>query len=598
MRLQARKKQIKEAIGLFKRAYWPFKFHIFVLVVFGFFGGILEGIGINALIPLFSFITGKGEGGSDFISRMIEQFFLYVGADFRLRNILILIVALFLAKAAILLYLQYIKITISGAYEQQTRSKLFSRILEADWPYLLKQRMGHFENVIMMDVRMASGLLKHISSIIILTTSLLMYVLVALNISLTITIITIALGALLFLIFKPLLYRTRKLAEKTSATNKEVARFVNEHFIGFKAIKSAGDVYTALIERAHSYFEYLKKLGILKTFFKEAMTSFWQPVSIVFVCVVFAVTYKTQNFNIAAFAAILYLIHRMFGYIQQLQAQMHGVNAAVPHLQQVLVNEEKAVRHKEQDEGLEPFHFDKTLSFINVHFSYPEKKDVLRGVDFVIRQGEMIGIVGPSGSGKTTIFDLLLRLFKPDQGRIEIDDTNISGIRMKAWRLNIAYVSQDMFLTNDTIANNIRFYDASIDDAKMLRAVKMAQIYDVIQGYPEKFEKIVGERGILFSVGQRQRIVIARALARNPSILFLDEATSALDNESEVAIQKVIERLKGSMTVIVVAHRLSTIMNSDRLFILDNGKIVEQGSPNSLLQNKQSYFYKVSQIRR
>ncbi|MBI4778850.1 ATP-binding cassette domain-containing protein [Candidatus Falkowbacteria bacterium] len=238
------------------------------------------------------------------------------------------------------------------------------------------------------------------------------------------------------------------------------------------------------------------------------------------------------------------------------------------------------------------------MEFKNVGFSYDQSKLILKNVSFTIKKGEMVGLIGPSGAGKTTIVDIILRLFNPNKGEISIDGENINKIKINDWRKNIGYVSQDIFLKNDTIANNIKFYNDSITDEEMVEAAKMANIYDFILSCPDKFSTVIGERGFLLSVGQRQRIVIARILARRPEILILDEATSALDNESEVLIQKVIENLKNKITVLLIAHRLSTVMNCTKLLVLQNGEIKEQGSPEELMADPNSYFFKVSNIRK
>ena len=173
---------------------------------------------------------------------------------------------------------------------------------------------------------------------------------------------------------------------------------------------------------------------------------------------------------------------------------------------------------------------------------------------------------------------------------------DISEINTTSWRKNIGYVSQDIFLLSDTIENNIRFYDPSISDQDIADAAKMANIYDVIQDQPDTFRTVVGERGVKFSVGQRQRIVLARVLARKPKILILDEATSALDNESEALIQRALENLKQKMTIIIIAHRLTTVMGCDKLVAIENGRIIERGTPDELLKNTDSYFYRTYNV--
>src|SRR3989338_1414349 len=174
----------------------------------------------------------------------------------------------------------------------------------------------------------------------------------------------------------------------------------------------------------------------------------------------------------------------------------------------------------------------------------------------------------------------------------------MESIELTDWRRNIGYVSQDIFLMNDTVANNIRFYDDTVTDKELRVAAKLANIGGFVDTLPQKYETIIGERGVMLSAGQRQRIVIARILARQPELLILDEATSALDNESEIKIQEVIKKLKGKITVLAVAHRLSTVIDSDRLIVLEDGRIVEQGQPAKLLEDKGSYFSKVYNLRK
>jgi len=277
---------------------------------------------------------------------------------------------------------------------------------------------------------------------------------------------------------------------------------------------------------------------------------------------------------------------------------LHVTSEIVPFLKSALDHSEQAEKNKEPKGGSASFDFEDKLEFKNVNFSYNKENTVLSNVNFSIKKGEMVGLIGPSGAGKTTIVDLILRLFEPASGEIILDNKDISDINMKDWRKNIGYISQDIFLMNDTIANNIKFYDNSITNKEMEKAAKMANIYNFIDSSPGKFSTIVGERGLALSGGQRQRIIIARILARQPKFLILDEATSALDNESEVQVQKVIENLKNKITVLVIAHRLSTVANSDKIIILKNGKIIEEGVPSKMLNNQDSYFYKMHNLRK
>ena len=236
----------------------------------------------------------------------------------------------------------------------------------------------------------------------------------------------------------------------------------------------------------------------------------------------------------------------------------------------------------------------KKLTFAHVSFNYSKNKTTLTDINFTIPRGHIIGIIGPSGAGKTTMVDLLLGLIRPSSGQILVDDTDIATIQKDAWRNRIGYVSQDVFLINDTIENNIKLHNPHISDADMITAAKMANIYDFISLQPDRFQTPVGERGMDLSGGQRQRIALARVLARKPEIIILDEATSALDNESETLIQKAIEALRGTITVIIIAHRPSTVTNADALIVIANGTVAETGSPEKLMSSPHSYFHKIN----
>lgn len=584
--------EILKAVQLARQAFRPYKPHIILLSFLSFISGALEGIGVNAVIPLLAIMTGAASGGDDLISKAIEQFFIYLHIDFSVKSILIFIATLFVFKTLAVLAINFVKIHITSRYEQEIRTSLFQKMLKAQWGYLLKQKLGHLETVLMTNVRFGSELLGQISEVIITGMGLLIYSIVAINISANITLVTLGIGIIMLLVLKPIFNRTRQAALETSQTNKRAAHFINEHMVGMKTIKTV-DASWAIAFKGVKIFELFRKLRIRTMILKSIGGPLFQPISIVFVCIVFGISYKLPGFSFITFVAVVYLIQRIFSYTQQLQGNLQHMTESVPYLKNILEYEKDADKNVEQRTGTQKFVFNRDLSFDKVGFSYDSNIQVLKNVSFNIPKGTFYGIVGSSGSGKTTIVDLLLRLFSPTEGLILLDGIPVQEIDIGSWRGNIGYVSQDMFLINDTVANNIRFYGESISDEDIIKATKMAYCYDFIMELPDGLNTFVGERGVRLSAGQRQRIVIARALVRKPQILVLDEATSALDNESESQIQMVIEDLKHKMTVLVIAHRLSTIMNSDMVIVLDRSEIVEKGDPKRLLEDSESVFYKL-----
>jgi len=248
---------------------------------------------------------------------------------------------------------------------------------------------------------------------------------------------------------------------------------------------------------------------------------------------------------------------------------------------------------KEKDTGKKVFKkINGQIEFKNVSFSYERiKKPVLKNINFTIKPGEKIALVGKSGGGKTSLVNLIPRFYELDSGSILIDKINITQIKLNDLRHHLSLVSQDTILFNDTIYNNIAYGNLNkMDFKKVKNAAKAANAIEFIEKLPDGFNHQIGDRGVRLSGGQKQRIAIARAILKNAPILLLDEATSALDSESEKLVQQALDNLMHGRTSIVIAHRLSTVMNADRIMVIDNGEIIEVGTHQSLLKSKKHYF--------
>ncbi len=234
--------------------------------------------------------------------------------------------------------------------------------------------------------------------------------------------------------------------------------------------------------------------------------------------------------------------------------------------------------------------FNKSISFNKVHFEYNEDNDqVLDQVSFTINKGEVVAMVGPSGAGKSTIADLIPRFFDVSSGVIEIDENDIKKLSLASLRRNMGIVTQEVILFNDTIKNNIAYAQSDVSDDAIYDAAKAANALEFIEKTPNGFDTLIGERGAKLSGGQKQRLAISRALLKNPPILILDEATSALDTESEKKVQKAIEALMKDRTTLVIAHRLSTVQNADKIIVIDRGKVIETGTHQKLYDQNGVY---------
>jgi ABC-type multidrug transport system fused ATPase/permease subunit len=232
-----------------------------------------------------------------------------------------------------------------------------------------------------------------------------------------------------------------------------------------------------------------------------------------------------------------------------------------------------------------PLKFQKEINLTNLSFSYPIRKEfVLSKISMTIKKGDFVGIIGETGSGKSTLINLLIGLLKSSDGKVEVDGLNINS-NLTKWYKKIGYVPQSVYLIDDTIRKNIAFglREDDIDNDLVAKAIEKANLDEFVNNLPDGLETIVGEKGIRLSGGQQQRIGIARALYRDPEILILDEATSSLDEATEKKIMESIQFLKGKKTLIVITHRLITVKNCDKIYFIDKGNIIKQGSPKEIL---------------
>ena len=243
---------------------------------------------------------------------------------------------------------------------------------------------------------------------------------------------------------------------------------------------------------------------------------------------------------------------------------------------------------KDKKDSITLDNFSKDITFSNIDFHYEKEKNVFRNLNFVIKKNNFIGIVGQTGAGKTTIIKLLLRFYDTIDGTIKIGNNDITKIKIKNLRENIGYVSQEIFMFDGSVKDNIA-YPYLNDDNNVIQAGKQSQAHEFIEKLPNGYDTLIGERGQKLSVGQKQRIAIARALYKNPPILIFDEATSSVDNETELLLQKALMEISKDRTTIVIAHRLSTVRNADKILVIGKESIIESGSHEELIQQNGVY---------
>ena len=291
--------------------------------------------------------------------------------------------------------------------------------------------------------------------------------------------------------------------------------------------------------------------------------------------------------NVAMYSVLLFITQRLLWPLTELGDTFDTYQRAMASFKRI--NALKDTQPEIKDGTVESMGINNSIVLEKVNFSYVENFPVLNNVSLEIQKGSTTAIVGSTGSGKSTLIKLLLRLYDVESGKIIFDEENIQDLNIHSLRKNIGLVSQDIFLFEGTVFENIAYGNLDATENEIWNAAKLSESDEFINLLPNKKDTIVGERGQKLSGGQRQRISIARAILKNPEILILDEATSAVDNETEAAIQRSLDTLKEGRTVIAIAHRLSTIRNADVIYVLEKGEIVESGSHDELVKLKKVY---------
>ena len=307
--------------------------------------------------------------------------------------------------------------------------------------------------------------------------------------------------------------------------------------------------------------------------------------------VVFFAGYRSMQGAITLGEFVSFLAALMLAYqpVRALAGINIGIQEGISSAKRIyeLIDQINEIYHDENAPSLKLNNA--SVEFKNISFTYPDGTQALKNLSAKIEGGTKVGLVGVSGSGKTTFLNLIPRFFHLKNGSILIDNQNINDINLNSLRKEISLVSQDVILFDDTIKANILYGNALASHEEIIKACKFAAAQDFVEKLPNKYETIIGENGIKLSGGQKQRLSIARAILKNSSIILLDEATSSLDSESESIIQKAIENLTKNKTTIIIAHRLSTVMNCDKILVFENGKIIEEGKHEFLVNNSLTY---------
>ncbi|KAF1086081.1 Heterocyst differentiation ATP-binding protein HepA [Sporotomaculum syntrophicum] len=562
--------------------------------------GVLESVGILMVIPLL-IVAGviPGVEAASGLIAWIDNFLRALGVILTLPLVLLLYVGIIVGQSWLQRYQTLLNTGIQQSYVVHLSTRLFRAVAYADWQYLVSKAKSDISNVLITELlRVHSGIQVFLQMISAATITLLQVV-VAFLVAPGLTSLVLASAIVLLVALRGFVKKARRIGEELSDLNQGLYFTLTEHLNGIKEIKSYG-IEEAQVANYNRVRVMMKNNIINFARIQTGLTMLNKVGSAVLISVFLFFAIAIFKLNPQEFIVITVIAARIWPRVLSLQSSLQHINSVLPafHVVKNLENQCLAAQENFAEDGAATkLQLRRGVEFRHVSFGYAEERAgfVVEEASFELPVGTTTAFVGSSGAGKSTMVDLLMGLLKPVKGEILVDGEPLDD-NLRSWRRSIGYVPQEPFLLNATIRDNLLWACPEATEEQMWEALRLASVEAFVQSLPDGLGTVVGDRGVRLSGGERQRVVLARALLRKPSVLILDEATSSLDSENEKRIQQAIESLQGKLTIVVIAHRISTIRNADNIIVLEQGRIIEIGNYQSLMNNKYSRFYALANL--
>ena len=562
----------------------PYKGRFFLGLLFGVFAGL-----VNGLIPLVLYIVGASQLQLSTKFKMPD--YLPDPAHFSLEakmGVLMLIPAIMILRGVLSYCNAYFLAWVSFRVLRDIRAQLFGHLMSQSLGFFHQAKSGKLISRVMNDTRMGQNALVSIAGDLVkspvsIVTNVTAMVVLDWKFSLT-TLILFPLCLVPVIVFGR---KVRKAGRDEENEAGAMSVILQETFAGIRVVKSfAREDYQVNQFDKSSEIQCRNSLKVRKSM--EMVGPLIESISAfgVVLALLYVYFFNVDMLKLGFLCFGLFMIYEPVKALSKIPMQMQKCMASATNIFDLL--NLKPVVHDAPDAVTIP-EARGHVTFENVSFSYREDIPAVKDVSLDIEPGKKYALVGGSGAGKSTMLSLLQRFYDPQEGSVLLDGRDIRTITQQSLRENIGIVTQDTFLFHDTIYENIRYGRLDATQAEVEAAAKQAYAHDFIMAQQEGYDTIVGDKGCMLSGGQQQRLAIARALLKNAPILLLDEATSALDSESEKMIQAALERLSRGRTVIAIAHRLSTVLKSDKIVVMDHGQIVETGTHRELLETSKLY---------
>jgi subfamily B ATP-binding cassette protein MsbA len=518
-----------------------------------------------------------------------------------LLKICLIILCAFLLKNVFGYFQAFFMVYVEEAVMKDIRNSLYKHLHDLPLGYFTNERTGDLISRITNDVAVLNGgVSSFFDTLIKQPLLIIVFLSLALSLSWKLTLISLLVFPFALSIIGWIALRLHKERNISQERLADIVSILQETISGVKVVKAFGMEEFETKKFKNEAFRYFKSLVKI-----SRMRDIAQPMTEIMSVAAGAViiwyggtqVLVDKSLNASEFLGFLLIIFQIMPPIKELTSVNNRIQESSAAGKRVfeILDTQPSIRNIPN--AVKLTEYTRTIEYKDVTFSYNGQDKVLDGINIAINKGEVVALVGPSGSGKTTLVDLLPRFYDPTSGSIYIDKHNLRDLDYKSLRDKISIVTQETILFNDTIRNNIAYGLEDCPFDKIVEAAKAANAHAFIMAMPAQYDSIIGERGVKLSGGERQRLSLARAILKNPPILILDEATSALDTESELLVQEAIEHLMTGRTSLVIAHRLSTVQHADRIVVLNEGKIVEDGKHIELIKNPNGLYKKLYDLQ-
>ena len=606
----------------FVKPYWK---HLTLSVIFTVLFALLNGLSVYLTIPLLdtlfqesvkkesvvqpstidkassilpNWLTNIGDNISDSFNG-----FVFSGDKTEaLLKICFMVLIAFFAKN-VFNYLQaYFMNYVEYGAMKDLRDLAYQHLHQLPMSFFKKERVGNLISRFTNDVTIIqASITAAFLNLIREPLTIIVFLFIAVSISWQLTLLALVVLPFSMLIIWWIGVKLRKQSARIQSKMADITSILQETISGVKIVKAFSmENYEnkKFLRETKNYFKMILRIVRVRNL-SSPLTEFLSVIIGVFIIYYGGVLVLKENtLKASEFLGFLFAIFQLMPPIKELSSVNNRIQESSAAGDRIFEILDTKPNISDSKSSIQLDKFQSSILFKGVDFKYDDSEElILSDINFKVNKGEILALVGPSGGGKSTLVDLIPRFYDPDAGEILIDNINIKDITIQSLRKLMGIVTQETFLFNESVKNNIAYGLEDYPIEKIIEAAKAANAHNFIIEMPDGYDTVIGERGIKLSGGQRQRLSIARAILKNPDIMIFDEATSSLDNESEILVQEAIERMMVNRTTFVVAHRLSTIRNASRILVLDRGKIVQLGKHADLIKDEKGLYYKFYEMQ-